>query len=136
MTIKNGGTLGNGNGNSITLKGQNSKNATLTLINQGTIKGKIGIENGDSNFNGTITVKTFDNKSGGTIDGHIYMGLWGGNGGTISIETFNNEGTITMPNNGDGNGVIYFEGTTHIKTFHNKNTGTIQAPDKTINSIT
>ncbi|SQE25165.1 autotransporter beta-domain-containing protein [Campylobacter jejuni subsp. doylei] len=55
------------------------------------------------------------------------MGIWGGNGGTINIDTFNNEGTITMPSNGDNNGVIYFEGTTHIKTF--KNTGTIEGKE-------
>ncbi|ELU7404391.1 autotransporter outer membrane beta-barrel domain-containing protein, partial [Campylobacter jejuni] len=122
MTIQSNGTI-NGNGNNaFKLGGQNSNNATLTLINQGTIKGKIGIENGGSDFSGTITVKTFDNKSGGTIDGHIYMGIWGGNGGTISIETFNNEGTITS---NDNDGVIYFEGTTHITTFHNK--GTIES---------
>ncbi|ENY6720876.1 autotransporter outer membrane beta-barrel domain-containing protein, partial [Campylobacter jejuni] len=124
MTIKNGGTLGNGNGNSITLKAQGSQTPTLeNFINEGTIKGKIGIEN-KNGFTGTITVKTFDNK--GTIDGHIYMGLWQGSGGTISIENFNNEGTITMPSNGDNNGVIYFEGTTHITTFHNQQNGTIE----------
>ncbi|EOH9964641.1 autotransporter outer membrane beta-barrel domain-containing protein, partial [Campylobacter jejuni] len=122
LTIESSGTLQPNNGNNaFKLGGQNSNNATLTLINQGTIKGKIGIENGGSNFNGTITVKTFENKK--TIDGHIYMGIWQGNGGTISIETFNNEGTITTSNNNDG--VIYFEGTTHITTFHNK--GTIES---------
>ncbi|EAL7595716.1 autotransporter outer membrane beta-barrel domain-containing protein, partial [Campylobacter jejuni] len=114
------------------LKGSNGNTRTLEkLINEGTIKGKIGIENGGSGFNGTITVRTFENKSGGTIDGHIYMGLWGGNGGTISIENFNNEGTITTSND---DGVIYFEGTTRIKTFHNQQNGTIDGKGK--NSIT
>ncbi|EEP3708959.1 autotransporter outer membrane beta-barrel domain-containing protein, partial [Campylobacter jejuni] len=107
------------------LKASSTETRTLEkLINQGTIKGKIGIEN-NGNFTGTITVKTFDNKSGGTIDGHIYMGIWQGNGGTISIDNFNNEGTITMTNANGNDGVIYFEGTTRINTF--KNTGTIQA---------
>ncbi|ABS43587.1 autotransporter beta-domain protein [Campylobacter jejuni subsp. doylei 269.97] len=145
LTIESGGTLqapgyptgngGNGgNGvNSITLKGSNSDTRTLEkLINQGTIKGKIGIENENTSFNGTITVRTFDNKKNGFIDGHIYMGIWQGNGGTISIENFTNEGTITIPNyNNHNDGVIYFEGTTHIKTFHNK--GTIEGSGK--NSI-
>ncbi|QYH12770.1 autotransporter outer membrane beta-barrel domain-containing protein [Campylobacter jejuni] len=127
LTIGSGGTLQpNGGHNAFKLGGQNSTNYTLELINQGTIKGKIGIENGSNNFSGTITVKNFENKK--TIDGHIYMGLWQGNGGTISIETFNNEGTITTSND---DGVIYFEGTTHIKTF--KNTGTIDGKGK--NSI-
>ncbi|SUW96785.1 autotransporter beta-domain-containing protein [Campylobacter jejuni subsp. doylei] len=134
LTIESNGTLQPGSGNSITLKGSNSTNRTLEkLINQGTIKGKIGIEN-ESGFTGTITVKTFENKK--TIDGHIYMGIWQGNGGTISIENFNNEGTITMttmPNN-HNDGVIYFEGTTHIKTFHNKQNGTIEGKGG-INSI-
>ena len=132
LTITGDGTLQPNNGNNaFKLGGQNSTNYTLELINQGTINGKIGIENGDSNFNGTITVKTFENKN--TIDGHIYMGLWQGNSGTISIETFNNEGTITTSNNNDG--VIYFEGTTHIKTFENKQGGTIESKDNK-NSIT
>ncbi|EOH9964926.1 autotransporter outer membrane beta-barrel domain-containing protein, partial [Campylobacter jejuni] len=107
------------------LGGQNSNNATLTLINQGTIKGKIGIENGGSNFNGTITVKTFENKSGGTIDGHIEMQLNNNNNtGTISIENFSNEGTIKgkvgMQVNEDQN-----TGTIIVNTFHNKSGGTI-----------
>ncbi|ENY6720881.1 autotransporter outer membrane beta-barrel domain-containing protein, partial [Campylobacter jejuni] len=63
-----------------------------------------------------MTVKTFDNK--GTIDGHIYMGLWQGSGGTISIENFNNEGTIK---GGDRQGV-YFQGNVHVETFHNEGT--------------
>ncbi|ELU7404518.1 hypothetical protein QOQ14_001737, partial [Campylobacter jejuni] len=51
MTITENGTLGNGSSNSITLKASSTETRTLEkLINDGTIKGKIGIENGDSNF--------------------------------------------------------------------------------------
>ncbi|EAJ7530007.1 autotransporter, partial [Campylobacter jejuni] len=89
MTIESNGTLGNGSDNSITLKAKGSDTRTLEkLINQGTIKGKIGIENNNGSFTGTITVRTFENKK--TIDGHIYMGLYHGSGGTISIENFTN----------------------------------------------
>ncbi|ENE6868749.1 autotransporter outer membrane beta-barrel domain-containing protein, partial [Campylobacter jejuni] len=127
LTIESSGTLqapnysSNANSYAFKLGGQNSNNATLTLINQGTIQGKIGVEEWN-NGSSTITVKTFENKK--NIDGHIYMGGYG----TISIENFTNDGTITIPNyNNHNDGVIYFEGTTHIKTF--KNTGTIQAPN-------
>ncbi|STA40878.1 autotransporter beta-domain-containing protein [Campylobacter jejuni subsp. doylei] len=57
-----------------------SGNTSPTLENfnnQGTIKGKIKIENSNG-FTGTITVKTFENKKNGFIDGDIYMGLWVG----------------------------------------------------------
>ncbi|VEG62625.1 autotransporter beta-domain-containing protein [Campylobacter jejuni subsp. doylei] len=132
LTIESNGTLGNGSDNSITLKAKGSDTRTLEkLINQGTIKGKIGIENNNGSFTGTITVRTFENKK--TIDGHIYMGLYHGSGGTISIENFTNEGTITTSNNNDG--VIYFEGTTRIQTFHNKQNGTIESKNGK-NSIT
>ncbi|ELU7404502.1 hypothetical protein ACMFN1_001623, partial [Campylobacter jejuni] len=132
LTIKEGGTLGPTNySSSKTIYafklGQNGTNATLTLINQGTIQGKIGVEEWN-NGSSTITVKTFENKK--NIDGHIYMGGYG----TISIENFTNDGTITMTNT-DEDKVIYFEnsqnngnkGNIHIKTFHNKNTGTIES---------
>ncbi|EEP3708630.1 autotransporter outer membrane beta-barrel domain-containing protein, partial [Campylobacter jejuni] len=78
-TFKNTGTIqSNNNKNSISLKAHNSTTPTLeNFINEGFIKGKIGIEN-KNGFTGTITVGTFDNKSGGFIDGDIYMGLWGG----------------------------------------------------------
>ncbi|ENY6720870.1 autotransporter outer membrane beta-barrel domain-containing protein, partial [Campylobacter jejuni] len=116
---QNGTIEGKGGKNSISLKAQNNQTPTLeNFINEGTIKGKIGIEN-KNGFTGTITVKTFDNK--GTIDGHIYMGIWGGNRGTISIENFNNEGTIKNDNHDRG---VHFEGKVHIQTF--KNTGTIK----------
>ncbi|ENE6867616.1 hypothetical protein ABNV59_000483, partial [Campylobacter jejuni] len=79
MTIESGGTLqasgysSNANSYAIELKGSNGNTRTLEkLINEGTIQGKIGVENGDG-FNGTITVKNFENKK--TIDGHIEMQL-------------------------------------------------------------
>ncbi|SUW97067.1 autotransporter beta-domain-containing protein [Campylobacter jejuni subsp. doylei] len=133
LTITGGGTLQATNYSSshtVYAFKLESSNATLKLINEGTIQGKIGVEywNGSSP---TITVRTFENKNEGFINGHIYMG----GKGTISIENFTNEGTITIPNyNTNGNshndGVIYFEnsngGNIHIKTFHNKQNGTIQ----------
>ena len=127
MTIQSNGTLQATNGsdgksgNAIELKGSNGDTRTLAkLINEGTIKGKIGIEN-KNGFNGTITVGTFENKNGGTIDGDIYMGIWGGNGGTISIEKFSNEGTISGKSRNEKG--VHFEGKNsakvHIKTFTN-----------------
>ncbi|ENY6720889.1 autotransporter outer membrane beta-barrel domain-containing protein, partial [Campylobacter jejuni] len=88
---------------------------------------RIDIEN-NNGFQGTITVRTFENKSGGTIDGRIFMG--GGGSGTISIENFKNSGTITETHmNGNGAQAIWFEGKNnakvHIKTFHNQRNGTI-----------
>ncbi|EAL7595718.1 autotransporter outer membrane beta-barrel domain-containing protein, partial [Campylobacter jejuni] len=68
---------------------------------------------GTSGFRGTITVKTFENKNGGTIDGGIYIPA---NTGTISIENFSNTGTI-KGRNYQG---VYFQGdNVHIKTFEN-----------------
>ncbi|ENY6720626.1 hypothetical protein ACFZWW_001563, partial [Campylobacter jejuni] len=70
--------MNNNSQSAIVLKGSNGTNYTLEkLINEGTIQGKIGIEN-KNGFTGTITVKNFENKK--TIDGHIYMGIWQGNG--------------------------------------------------------
>ncbi|ENE6868717.1 autotransporter outer membrane beta-barrel domain-containing protein, partial [Campylobacter jejuni] len=97
------------------LVGQNSQTRTLEkLINEGTIKGYIGI--GDkAGFTGTVTVKTFENKNGGTIDGEIYMAT---KTGTISIENFTNQGTITS--NNKNYPAVYFQGNNiHIKTFEN-----------------
>ncbi|VEG60305.1 autotransporter beta-domain-containing protein [Campylobacter jejuni subsp. doylei] len=132
---KQNGTIESKNGkNSITVKAQGSQTPILeNFINEGTIKGKIGIENHKNNggLNGTITVGTFENKSNGTIDGDIYMGIWKGSG-TISIENFNNEGTISGKSRNEKG--VHFEAQgsakVHIKTFHNKNTGTIESKDR------
>ncbi|SUW97077.1 autotransporter beta-domain-containing protein [Campylobacter jejuni subsp. doylei] len=108
-----------------------SGNTSPTLENfnnQGTIKGKIKIENSNG-FTGTITVGTFENKSGGTIDGDIYMGLWNGSG-TISIENFNNAGTISGKSRNEKG--VHFEAQNgakvHIQTF--KNSGSIESKDR------
>ncbi|ABS44705.1 autotransporter beta-domain protein [Campylobacter jejuni subsp. doylei 269.97] len=125
MTITKNGTLGNGSDNSITLKAQNGDTRTLVnLTNQGTIKGKIGIENNNGSFTGTITVRTFENKK--TIDGDIYMGIWGGNGGTISIENFNNEGFISGKSRNEKG--VHFEGKNNAKVYINtfRNSGSIE----------
>ncbi|QYH11586.1 autotransporter outer membrane beta-barrel domain-containing protein [Campylobacter jejuni] len=153
VTIQSNGTIeASNNGPAISLKGSNSTNYTLEkLINQGTIKGKIEIENKDNSFfTGTITVRTFENsgfiqgkvgmqvntdsntgsvivhtfhnKSGGTIDGRVYYG-WS-NKGSISIENFNNEGTITNTTNNNENIAVNFEKiNATIQTF--KNSGSI-----------
>ncbi|ECL2828347.1 hypothetical protein FSR45_09150, partial [Campylobacter jejuni] len=66
-------------------------------------------------FNGTITVNTFENT--GQVNGQIYMGVWGGNSGTLNIGKFNNSGTIAVSNNNQG---VFFEGkNTNIQTFNN-----------------
>ncbi|QYH11504.1 autotransporter outer membrane beta-barrel domain-containing protein [Campylobacter jejuni] len=131
LTITGDGTIqandysSNKTSYAISLKGSNSNTPTLEkLINEGTIKGKIAI-GGTGRFTGTITVKTFENKGTGFIDGDIYMGIHNGsmgihNGsGTINIDTFNNAGTIKSNNNAG----VYFEGNVHVETF--KNSGTI-----------
>ncbi|AVL48002.1 autotransporter [Campylobacter jejuni subsp. doylei] len=94
------------------------------MTNQGTIKGKIGIENNNGSFTGTITVRTFENKK--TIDGDIYMGIWGGNGGTISIENFNNEGFISGKSRNEKG--VHFEGKNNAKVYINtfRNSGSIE----------
>ncbi|EAL7595685.1 hypothetical protein DVI03_08855, partial [Campylobacter jejuni] len=127
VTIGSNGTLGpeSSSHSSLALKPKNSNNLTLTLINEGTIKSRVDIEN-TNGFQGTITVKTFENKKTGTIDGRIFMG--GDGSGTISIDTFKNEGTITETHmNGNGAQAIWFKGKdnakVHIKTF--KNSGSI-----------
>ncbi|SUX00537.1 autotransporter beta-domain-containing protein [Campylobacter jejuni subsp. doylei] len=129
LTIESKGTLTPTNYTQITISAialtpSGSNNATLeNFINQGTIKGKIKIENRSNNFSGTITVKTFENKN--TIDGDIYMGLWDGSG-TISIENFNNSGTIS--GNSRNEKGVHFEGNVHIQTF--KNSGSIESKDR------
>ncbi|EPZ7279397.1 autotransporter outer membrane beta-barrel domain-containing protein, partial [Campylobacter jejuni] len=128
-----------------------STNYTLELINQGTIKGKVGMQVNNNNNTGTIIVNTFHNKSGGTIDGRVYYG-WSKDG-TISVENFNNEGIITNNNNNNENIAVNFEkinatiktfsnsgtiksehgqgvkfeGNVHVGTFHNKQNGTIES---------
>ncbi|SUW99759.1 autotransporter beta-domain-containing protein [Campylobacter jejuni subsp. doylei] len=62
-----------------------------------------------------MTVKTFDNKKTGTIDGEIYMAT---KTGTVNIDSFTNEGTITSNNNDYP--AVYFQGNVHIQTFENK----------------
>ncbi|EOC4236035.1 hypothetical protein ACI3V6_000677, partial [Campylobacter jejuni] len=116
ITIEKNGTLGNENNNNkiIYVHAGNSDTLTLTnLTNNGTINGKVAVENSSGNFTGTITVNTFENKN--QINGNIYMGLWGNSQGTINIDKFGNSGTITA-SNGKG---VYFEGNTNIKTFNN-----------------
>ncbi|EPX2845991.1 autotransporter outer membrane beta-barrel domain-containing protein, partial [Campylobacter jejuni] len=116
ITIEKNGTLGNENNNNkiIYVHAGNSDTLTLTnLTNNGTINGKVAVENSSGNFTGTITVNTFENKN--QINGDIYMGLWGNSQGTINIDKFGNSGTITAS---DRKGV-YFEGNTNIKTFNN-----------------
>ncbi|HED0644623.1 TPA: autotransporter outer membrane beta-barrel domain-containing protein [Campylobacter jejuni] len=116
ITIEKNGTLGNENNNNkiIYVHAGNSDTLTLTnLTNNGTINGKVAVENSSRNFTGTITVNTFENKN--QINGDIYMGLWGNSQGTINIDKFGNSGTITASNKKG----VYFEGNTNIKTFNN-----------------
>ncbi|MGR6704339.1 autotransporter outer membrane beta-barrel domain-containing protein [Campylobacter jejuni] len=116
ITIEKNGTLGNENNNNkiIYVHAGNSDTLTLTnLTNNGTINGKVAVENSSGNFTGTITVNTFENKN--QINGDIYMGLWGKSQGTINIDKFGNSGTITASNKKG----VYFEGNTNIKTFNN-----------------
>ncbi|VEJ46983.1 autotransporter beta-domain-containing protein [Campylobacter jejuni subsp. doylei] len=137
VTITNNGTLepstigGSSSSNgytplrqtAIVLKPSNGTSPTLTLINEGTINSRIDIEN-NNGFNGTLTVKTFENKN--KIDGRVFMGFSGGNGsGTISIENFKNSGSITDTHMNGNNGyqAIWFKGNVKIASF--TNTGTI-----------
>ncbi|EOH9964925.1 autotransporter outer membrane beta-barrel domain-containing protein, partial [Campylobacter jejuni] len=126
VTITKNGTLGNTHSiSSLVLKPDNGSTPTLTLINEGTIGSRIDIEN-NNGFQGTITVKTFENK-GGTINERVYMG--GDGQGTISIENFNNSGTIKGAEQNDQNKNesrqgVWFKGNVTINTFHN--TGTIK----------
>ncbi|ENY6719552.1 autotransporter outer membrane beta-barrel domain-containing protein, partial [Campylobacter jejuni] len=91
MTIQSSGTIqAPGNQYAILLVGEKSNTPTLeNFNNEGFIKGKIGIENDNGNFTGTITVKTFENK--GTIKG--YIGIGSGDG-TMTVKTFDNKKTI------------------------------------------
>ncbi|EOA4576451.1 hypothetical protein ACH1X1_001675, partial [Campylobacter jejuni] len=118
IIIEAGGTLGNNGNNKKIIYAHASGSDTLTLTNltnNGTINGKVSVENSNGNFTGTITVNTFENK--GQVNGQIYMGIWGSNSGTLNIDKFENSGTITASNNDKG---IFFEGkNTHIETFTN-----------------
>ncbi|EOJ2425480.1 hypothetical protein ACM1EB_001853, partial [Campylobacter jejuni] len=118
ITIEKNGTLGNENNNNkiIYVHAGNSNTLTLTnLTNNGTINGKVAVENSSGNFTGTITVNTFENT--GQINGQIYMGIWGNNPGTLNIDKFDNSGTIAVSNNNEG---VFFEGkNTNIQTFNN-----------------
>ncbi|EOC4235937.1 hypothetical protein ACI3V6_000574, partial [Campylobacter jejuni] len=113
LTIGSNGTL-TGNNKVIYVHASNSNTLTLTnLTNNGTINGKVSVENSKGNFTGTITVNTFENT--GQINGQIYMGIWGGNSGTLNIDKFDNSGTIIDNNKG-----VFFEGkNTNIQTFNN-----------------
>ncbi|HFP7530704.1 TPA: beta strand repeat-containing protein, partial [Campylobacter jejuni] len=121
IIIQSNGTLGstNNTGNIIYASTNNGNTLTLAnLTNNGTINGKVAIQNSSDNFTGTITVNTFENT--GQVNGQIYMGIWGSNSGTLNIDNFKNSGTIV-----DGSKGVFFEGkNTHIKTF--TNSGTIQ----------
>ncbi|WP_079860613.1 autotransporter outer membrane beta-barrel domain-containing protein [Campylobacter jejuni] len=122
IIIEAGGTLGNNGNNNKIIYAHASNGDTLTLTNltnNGTINGKIGIEN-KGDFTGTITVNTFENTK--QINGQTYMGIWGGKPGTLNIQTFNNSGAI----NSSSDLGVYFEGrNTNIQTFNN--TGTISS---------
>ncbi|EAJ5475525.1 autotransporter, partial [Campylobacter jejuni] len=78
IIIQSGGTLGSiGNtGNIIYASTNNGNTLTLAnLTNNGTINGKVAIQNSQDNLTGTITVNTFENI--GQVNGQIYMGVWG-----------------------------------------------------------
>ncbi|HFP7627340.1 TPA: beta strand repeat-containing protein, partial [Campylobacter jejuni] len=128
IIIQSGGTLGSiGNtGNIIYASTNNGNTLTLAnLTNNGTINGKVAIQNNQGGFTGTIAVNTFENKN--QINGQIYMGIWGSNSGTLNIDKFENSGTIV-----DGSKGVFFEGkNTHIKTF--TNSGTIQGGEVGVN---
>ncbi|BEJ60803.1 hypothetical protein B10172_08250 [Campylobacter jejuni] len=86
IIIQSGGTLGSTGNNDRIIYAHASGSNTLTLANltnNGTINGKIAVEH-DNDFTGTIAVNTFENT--GQINEQIYMGIWGGNSGTLSID--------------------------------------------------
>ncbi|HFP7727079.1 TPA: hypothetical protein ACHDSV_001829, partial [Campylobacter jejuni] len=103
LTIGSSGTLGSTGNKGDIIYAYASGSDTLTLANltnNGTINGKVAIQNSQNNLTGTITVNTFENK--GQVNGQIYMGVWGSNSGTLNIDTFNNSGAITASNNDKG----------------------------------
>ncbi|EOI4544644.1 hypothetical protein ACMT3M_001801, partial [Campylobacter jejuni] len=130
IIIQSGGTLGSiGNtGNIIYASTNNGNTLTLAnLTNNGTINGKVAIQNSSSNFTGTIAVNTFENKN--QINGQIYMGIWGGNSGILTVDQFNNSGTITAFDKNQG---VFFEGGANNKSTINNfnNTGVISSTNK------
>ncbi|EKQ1039734.1 hypothetical protein P4R25_001499, partial [Campylobacter jejuni] len=122
VTIGSSGTLQANNNRPIIYVHTNGSNTlTLTnLTNNGTINGKVAIQNNKGGFIGTIAVNAFENT--GQVNGQIYMGIWGSGSGTLNIDNFNNSGTITGSN---GQGTVFFEGNANIQTFNNS--GTITA---------
>ncbi|MFY4748228.1 beta strand repeat-containing protein, partial [Campylobacter jejuni] len=131
IIIEAGGTLGSiGNtGNIIYASTNNGNTLTLAnLTNNGTINGKVAIQNSQDNLTGTITVNTFENK--GQVNGQIYMGVWGNkNSGILTVDKFENSGTITATNNNQG---VFFEGGANNKSTINNfnNTGVISSTNK------
>ncbi|HEB9274974.1 TPA: autotransporter outer membrane beta-barrel domain-containing protein [Campylobacter jejuni] len=105
----------------------NSDTLTLTnLTNNGTINGKVAIQNSRDNLTGTITVNTFENK--GQVNGQIYMGVWGNkNSGILTVDQFDNSGTIASSDKG-----VFFEGGADNKSTINNfnNTGVISSTNK------
>ncbi|HEF7282356.1 TPA: hypothetical protein SAY79_001830, partial [Campylobacter jejuni] len=124
IIIQSGGTLGSiGNtGNIIYASTNNGNTLTLAnLTNNGTINGKVAIQNSQDNLTGTITVNTFENK--GQVNGQIYMGVWGNkNSGILTVDQFDNSGTIASSDKG-----VFFEGGANNKSTINNfnNTGVI-----------
>ncbi|EOI2270313.1 beta strand repeat-containing protein, partial [Campylobacter jejuni] len=124
IIIQSGGTLGSiGNtGNIIYASTNNGNTLTLAnLTNNGTINGKVAIQNSQDNLTGTITVNTFENI--GQVNGQIYMGVWGNkNSGILTVDQFDNSGTIASSDKG-----VFFEGGANNKSTINNfnNTGVI-----------
>ncbi|HFU2597760.1 TPA: hypothetical protein ACH5K9_001784, partial [Campylobacter jejuni] len=131
IIIQSGGTLGSiGNtGNIIYASTNNGNTLTLAnLTNNGTINGKVAIQNSQDNLTGTITVNTFENK--GQVNGQIYMGVWGNkNSGILTVDKFENSGTITAFDKNQG---VFFEGGANNKSTINNfnNTGVISSTNK------
>ncbi|ENO0949942.1 hypothetical protein ACA581_001480, partial [Campylobacter jejuni] len=131
IIIRSGGTLGSiGNtGNIIYASTNNGNTLTLAnLTNNGTINGKVAIQNSQDNLTGTITVNTFENK--GQVNGQIYMGVWGNkNSGILTVDKFENSGTITAFDKNQG---VFFEGGANNKSTINNfnNTGVISSTNK------
>ncbi|TKX34170.1 autotransporter outer membrane beta-barrel domain-containing protein [Campylobacter taeniopygiae] len=124
LTITNSGTISNTNGNhkAVDVLGENAGTLTVTTLkNEGTINGKVVVENSANGFTGTINVNTLENK--GQINNQVYIGLWGSKTkGTINVDKFENSGTISNTND---NSIVIEGKDTTVKTF--TNSGTIQS---------